>query len=153
MGNKNSPSLLILMKPLLNFSLVSHLLRLKDKDLICYLQGINCYVICRNRNNTLDENVKTELRAITMNDLVKAVERALPGSSPTLKTWMHPGVLLQPCYVLLTHLSTRMQDLVEAVGRTTSNAVLHRWPCAEVVLSTAVLVCFFFFNRSESTIL
>lgn len=113
------------------------------KPLIFYLQGINCYFICRNRNNTLDENVKTELRAITMNDLVKAVERALPGSSPTLKTWIHPGVLLQPCYILLTHLSTRMQDLVEDVRRTTSNAALHRWPCAEVLLSTAVFVFLF----------
>lgn len=54
------------------------------------LQEINCYFISRNRNNTPDENIKTELRAITMNDLVKAVDRSLSASSSSLKTWIHP---------------------------------------------------------------
>ena len=68
-------------------SLLSKPLRLED--IVIYstlLQEINCYLISWNRNNTPDENIKTELRAITMNDLVKAVDRSLSASSSTLKT-------------------------------------------------------------------
>lgn len=57
--------------------------RLEDTD----LQEINCYFISWNRNSTLDENVKTDLRAITMHDLVAAVERSV--SSATLSRHDH----------------------------------------------------------------
>ena len=58
--------------------LLSKLLRLEDIVIdSTLLQEIKCYFISRNSNNTADESIKTELRAITMNDLVKAVERSL----------------------------------------------------------------------------
>lgn len=59
---------------------------------ICRVAAMCCvrdYVKNRSNsvlNNTPDENIKTELRAITMNDLVKAVDRSLSASSSSLKT-------------------------------------------------------------------